>query len=540
MDLTVSNHPWGLPGRWFGSLGSENFACGLESVVVVSFRFLRSDLTKLPELLEYCQLETVSMFGPSSTRRHVSMHVTKSQWYDWRLQTILLGINLAFPFVDAISVEAGDLAVPAAAARGYENLRTHAYLPPDFDEEVFSRLWTVWPEPDRQVAKSAEPAARRRMTFSYYGLTPDPDDPDGVKPALGYIRDDKGNWTMNCLACHGGKVLGKSIPGLPNSHTALQSLAEDVRAVKLAQGKALSHLDLGSLQMPLNVTNGTTNSVIFGIALGALRNPDMSVDITRGMPPLLHHDVDAPPFWNVRKKTSLYIDGFAPKTARPLMQFILLPRNTPDILEKWEPEFAEILAWIESLEPPKYPFPVDKVLAARGEAVFNKTCSQCHGTYGSDGKYEQQTIPIDDVKTDPLRLKSLTPEHRSWMKQGWLSRFGEDYVEVNPVGYIAPPLDGVWATGPYFHNGSVPTLWHVLHSDQRPAVWKRTEDGFDREKVGLEIEVFEKLPTAEKSASRKRRYFDTKLPGKSATGHDFPDALSEDEKDAVLEYLKTL
>lgn len=445
----------------------------------------------------------------------------------------------ALPGIQTAS-DAGDLQVPAAAVRGYENLRTHAYLPPDFDEEVFSRLWTVWPEPERSEAKSADPSARRRMTFSYYGLTPDVDDPDGTRPALGYIRDDKGNWTMNCLACHGGKVMGKSIPGLPNSHTALQTLAEDVRAVKLSQGKALSHLDLGSLQMPLNVTNGTTNAVIFGVALGALRNPDMTVDLTRGMPPLLHHDVDAPPFWNVRKKKSLYVDGFAPKTARPLMQFILLPRVTPDLLEKWEPEFADMLAWIESLQPPKYPFPIDRGLAAKGEVLFNKTCSECHGTYGPDGKYEQRTIPIDEIGTDSLRYRSLTPEYRNWMKRSWISRYGKDAVEVNPEGYVAPPLDGVWASGPYFHNGSVPTLWHVMHSDQRPAVWKRTEDGFDQEKVGLEIEEFNSVPDSVKVPSQKRRYFDTKLPGKSSVGHRFPEKLREEEKQAVLEYLKTL
>ena len=88
----------------------------------------------------------------------------------------------------------------------------------------------------------------------------------------------------------------------------------------------------------------------FGIVLGAYRKPDMTVDLNRKLPPLLHHDVDAPPYWNVRKKRSLYADGFAPKTARPLMQFIMLPRVTPEQLTEWEPEFADILSWIESVE----------------------------------------------------------------------------------------------------------------------------------------------------------------------------------------------
>jgi hypothetical protein len=299
-------------------------------------------------------------------------------------------------------------------------------------------------------------------------------------------------------------------------------------------------LDLGSLKLPLGMTNGTTNAVIFGIALGALRNPDMTVDLARGTPPMLHHDMDAPPFWNVKKKRSLYADGHAPKTARPLMQFILLPRVTPEMLNEWEPEFADLLAWIESLEPPKYPFPIDSPKALRGERIFNDNCARCHGTYGPQGVYKQQTIALDEIGTDPLRWKSLTPKFRMWLKEGWLSHFGQDPVEVDPVGYVAPPLDGIWASAPYFHNGSVPTLWHVLHPDQRPAVWKRTEDGYDQDKVGLEVETFEKVPTTVKANAHRRRYFDTKLPGKSAAGHTFPNVLDEDEKRDLLEYLKSL
>jgi processive rubber oxygenase RoxA-like protein len=436
------------------------------------------------------------------------------------------------------------------AARGYAALRTHQFLPPDFDEQVLSSLWTVWPEPERSAAEQADFATRRRLTFSYYGLIPETADvdPSIVDPTkeppqskpLGYVVDERGLWTMNCLACHGGKVAGRVIPGLPNSHVALQTLTEDVRLVKLQQGKKLSHLDLGSLKLPLSATDGTTNSVIFGVALGALRNPDMSVDLTRKLPPLMHHDVDAPPFWNVRKKKFLYADGHAPKTPRPLMQFIMLPQVTPEKLTEWEPQFAEILAWIESLEPPKYPFEIDRTLATRGERVFIDTCARCHGTYGPGGKYEQKTIDLAEVGTDPLRFRALAREQRQWMQASWISRFGADPVEVDPIGYVAPPLDGIWASAPYFHNGSVPTLWHVLHPESRPVVWKRTEDGYDRQQVGLQIETFEKVPSIAKAAVHRRRYFDTQLPGKSPSGHTFPNVLNEDEQQAVLEYLKTL
>jgi hypothetical protein len=111
---------------------------------------------------------------------------------------------------------------------------------------------------------------------------------------------------------------------------------------------------------------------------------------------------------------------------------------------------------------------------------------------------------------------------------------------LEPGGYVAPPLDGIWASGPYFHNGSVPTLWHVLHPEERPRVWKRTEDGYDHHRVGLEIEEFDAVPDAMRHPAHRRRYFDTSLTGKNAAGHEFPSVLTEEEKRAVLEYLKTL
>lgn len=430
-------------------------------------------------------------------------------------------------------------AKPQAAA-GWDVLRTHQFLPPDFDNDVFQELWTVWPEPDRTEAEQLSGEARRKKMFSYYGLMPSPGDDDYSKPALGYVDNGKGGWVMNCLACHGGKVAGQVIPGLPNSHFAMQTLIEDVSLVKVKQQKKLGHLDLGATQIPLSKTNGTTNSVIFGVLLGAYRNPDMSIDLKRKPPEMVHHDMDAPPFWNVKKKSSLYADGFAPKTHRSLMQFILIPKNGPEQLAKWEDDFRQLQAWIESTESPKYPWAIDASLADRGRLVFIEHCSRCHGTYGPRGKYEQKTIPIGELGTDPVRLEALTPEHRRWMKVGWLSDYGREFVDEDPGGYVAPPLDGIWASAPYFHNGSVPTLWHVLHPDARPQVWRRTEDGYDQQRIGLEIEAFDAVPNSVKSAAHRRRYFDTTIHGKSAAGHLYPNKLTENEKVAVLEYLKTL
>jgi len=100
-------------------------------------------------------------------------------------------------------------------------------------------------------------------------------------------------------------------------------------------------------------------------------------------------------------------------------------------------------------------------------------------------------------------------------------------------------LDGIWASAPYLHNGSVPTLWHVLHPSDRPLRWRRTEQGLDTQRIGFVFETFEKI-TLDLSAFDRRWYFDTTQFGKSKDGHLFPDSLLEEDKASVLEYLKSL
>jgi mono/diheme cytochrome c family protein len=358
------------------------------------------------------------------------------------------------------------------------------------------------------------------------------------------VVDAAGAWTMNCLACHQGQVGGTVVPGLPNSTYALETLTEEVRLVKVRQRKAFGHMDLGSLLLPLGTTNGTTNAVIFGVAL--MRHRDADLNIVQRPPrfDLVHHDMDAPPWWHYARRRSLYVDGFAPKGHRMLMQFLLVKENGPEKFRGWEEDFRAIEAWIAALRPPRWPREVDAALARSGEAVFARNCAACHGTYGADATYPDRIVAIDEVGTDRVRLDSLSARDRSDLNDSWFGDHGRAADAVRgreqPVGYVAPPLDGIWASAPYFHNGSVPTLWHVLHPADRPVVWKRSPTGYDAARVGLEIEAAGDLPAAKPTAAERRRWFDTRKHGKSAAGHDFPESLTEDEKAAVLEYLKTL
>ncbi len=429
-----------------------------------------------------------------------------------------------------------------AAERGYRLLTETALLPSDFQQSTFDEIWGSWPEPLRSEAEKASLQERRAMAFDRYGLTRRLNDQSG-KP-LQYVVDADGQWTMNCFSCHGGSVYGKSFPGAPNNRFALQTLTEEIRSTKFRLGKPLSRMDLGSLLIPLGTTHGTTNAVVFGMGLMAHR--DAKLNLVDRMPQsFVHHDMDAPPWWHFHKRPYIYIDGFAQKGHRALMQFMLVPENGPEFFRDNENKFRDVYAYLSSLRPPNYEGAIDNGLAEQGRVVFNNNCAECHGTYSSDQTipYPNRRIPIEELGTDPVRLTALTVAGRSKYANSWFAHAGtarEHKTVVDPDGYVAPPLDGIWASPPYFHNGSVPTLWHVLNPKDRPAVWRRTTEEIDPQRVGFQIEVVDRVPLGEPDVAVRRSYFDTRRFGKSNAGHAYPDRLSEDQKWAVLEYLKTL
>ena len=460
----------------------------------------------------------------------------------WReIQSWLLGPGLLLLLTGTVAV-ADDAEGMPSAARGYELLTTKAYLPPDFDQQVFDEAWQNWPESLRQRAAQASPEERRAMAWRRYGFTRrvgEAESSESPLPAQ-YVVDAAGNYTMSCLACHQGKVAGRVIPGAPNTHFALTTLTDDLRMTKVRLGRKLSRMDVGGMFMPLGTTDGTTNAVMFGVVLMAYRDADLNVYPDRLPPAMVHHDMDAPAWWHFKKKTMLYADGFAAKSHRTLMQFLLVKQNGPKKFREWEDDYRHIYAYMESLEAPKYPFAMDEPLAARGKVAFRQSCAECHGTYGEEETYPGRIVPLEEVATDPVRLRALSPQHRRQYGQSWFADYGKQETLEDPGGYIAPPLDGVWASAPYFHNGSVPTLWHLLHPEARPVVWHRDEDGYDQQQVGLQAETFDELPETITGIDQLRQYFDTRQYGKSAAGHPFVDRLSDEEKRAVLEYLKTL
>jgi len=246
---------------------------------------------------------------------------------------------------------------------------------------------------------------------------------------------------------------------------------------------------------------------------------------------------DVPAWWLLKKKNGMFYTAFGRGDfGRFLMASNLLTVNDTSESAEVDSHMPDVLAYINSLEAPKYPKEINASLAEEGRIIFSNTCSECHGTYGKGGQYPNLLIPQSQIQTDSLLQASnySNPEFIDWFNKSWFSTGDHPGKLVPFKGYIAPPLDGIWITAPYFHNGSVPTLEAVLNSSIRPKYWSRNFEKpfYNYESPGWIYSTYDK--------GDSRLIYNTTLPGYGNYGHYFGDGLSTKERKAVIEYLKTL
>jgi hypothetical protein len=247
---------------------------------------------------------------------------------------------------------------------------------------------------------------------------------------------------------------------------------------------------------------------------------------------------DVPPWWLLKKKHAMFYNGFGRGDfGRFLMASNLLTVRDSSEAREVDEHMGDVLSYIYSLKPPKYPYPIDKALVQRGAVLFVEHCSKCHGHYGDGGDYPNLMIPESLVGTDSLLYKSnyQSPQFIGWFNRSWFAQ-GDHPARLEPSdGYIAPPLDGIWITAPYLHNGSVPTLDALLDSRQRPVCWVRdfVHPQYDFVKVGWKYSM-------DTAGVATTGVYNTTLPGYGNYGHRFGDVMSAAERKAVIEYLKTL
>jgi hypothetical protein len=422
-----------------------------------------------------------------------------------------------------------------AAKRGEKALLTKSYAPPTMTRRAYEEVWKQWGLKEKPAA-----ADYNRLYRERYGLheAPYPNDglPMGLRPApLPLLIGFGKGIGMDCLVCHGGSIAGKSYIGLGNSTLDYQAFYEEMSAA-----------DDRAPRTPFHFCNvrGTNEAGAMAVYLLGYREPNLDRRLNR-LDLDLQDDLceDVPAWWLLKKKKTMYHTGGSDtRSVRSLMQFMMSPLNSASDIQKAEGDFKDIRAFLLSLTPPKYPLPIDPHLAAQGEEVFRTNCAKCHGTYGEKWTYPNKIVPIDKIGTDRRRFDGITRKFGEYYAKSW---FNQDYPIHEPEGYQAPPLDGIWATAPYFHNGSAPTVYHVLNSKARPKRFTRSYrtdlNAYDARKLGWKIEVVAEKPDPEKlSTIEYRKIYDTTQPGRGNGGHTYGDKLSEEERMAVIEYLKTL
>lgn len=175
------------------------------------------------------------------------------------------------------------------------------------------------------------------------------------------------------------------------------------------------------------------------------------------------------------------------------------------------------------------------------------------------------TVPFNDSGNTLFGLALGAAVQRTidaWYGQNYISpELQVDYQGDRPnclqvgAGYKARPLNGIWATAPYLHNGSVPSLMDLLKPvAERPKLVQLGSPLFDAENVGVFQDAKLKMQAGEDYAKNGLFILDTSEPANHNTGHEFSKAydpknpkegvigpeLKPEERKALVEYLKTL
>jgi hypothetical protein len=207
----------------------------------------------------------------------------------------------------------------------------------------------------------------------------------------------------------------------------------------------------------------------------------------------------------------------------------------------------EFTSVIRHLRPPRYPYEIDRTLAARGREIFYSTdvgCYRCHGIYDGQGNVDWPGVH-SPIGTDRSRIDVVSEQFIDAFNR---SPLAADGALRKSRGYAATPLTGVWANFPYLHNGSVPTLHDLLGpASERPRIFEvMAARTLDRVHLGQPLYLnpsHAALGEAEliRRFGDNRNWFNSARPGCGNQGHDFwPQIKTDENRQALIEYLKTL
>jgi cytochrome c553 len=242
---------------------------------------------------------------------------------------------------------------------------------------------------------------------------------------------------------------------------------------------------------------------------------------------------------SVTTETSL--DAKHLRSLAEIMTFFTVPSMGihPDDARSGIKDAIDIMTFLKAYRPQFFPGNIDQQAAIRGAQIYKTTCAACHGDYASSTKEVRLTrFPnwIGDVGTDRLRQAVFD---QALAKAVERTAYRKLITVTNGRGYVAPPLTGIWASAPYLHNGSVPTLSALFSPTKRAAKFQVGGHALDFTNVGINLAADGKFPSNYIPFAQPV-WTDTAKAGRGNAGHRFGENLTEQEKRELIEFLKRL
>ncbi|NNE76918.1 MAG: hypothetical protein HKN31_07575, partial [Pricia sp.] len=335
---------------------------------------------------------------------------------------------------------------PGDANKGYEYLITGDYMSSGIPYDAF--IAGFGEDETNVLGRSGDNA---KIPYNYTAV----DAPNGVRVVA-----------PNCMSCHAGKINDEFIVGLGN-HSAdyTTNRAENIALLNTA----ISFLYGGENSDEWEAYDQFRKSII---AIGP-----KTIMESKGVNPadkiaqvlVAHRDknslawvdepnvavadevipTDVPAWWLLKKKNAMFYTGIGRKDfCKSFIGSSLLTLADKVKAEELDKKMVDVLAFINSIEAPAYPFTIDSDLASQGKLVFEENCVRCHGSYGADADYPNLMVALTTIGTDNelsnhySQPSALNDYFRDWFNNGWFGTHANPLEIVSEGGYIAPPLDG--------------------------------------------------------------------------------------------------
>ena len=281
--------------------------------------------------------------------------------------------------------------------------------------------------------------------------------------------------------------------------------------------------------------------------------------------------VDIPQIWDVERQASIHHNGNTNSVLGRNVISAIATFYAPSVetVLNADPRLLDKIGMVaEAIDAPLYPEevfgPIDREKAAVGAELYGRYCSSCHATTLPEGevtdlpRFTAKQSGTDEAYFDVFETPVLGVagvDEQSYgeaivalmanFQEAWFERYEISPEEAERLEvpdpywnfervWISRPMSGIWAAAPYLHNGSVPTMYHLLlPASKRPTKFTYFSREYDPVNMGFKWD--EPLDAAPLLAT-----YDTTVRGRGNQGHEYGTSMTDDQRYALIEYLKSI